>query len=108
MILRAFSGLNNRKNSQKLLKINGKNEEKPKIFSYCDLMTDWGLAVGGCLKQMTFNYGSFAIIKGHSQCNMFLRTRFLYFILFVDENLLSKSLIIIFNQCDVDARRNVA
>ena len=57
---------------------------------------------------MTFNYDSFAIIKGQSQYNMFLRTRSLYFILFVDENLLSKSLIIIFNQCDVDARRNVA
>ncbi len=57
---------------------------------------------------MTFNYGSFAIIKGQSQCSMFLRTRFLYFILFVDENLLGESLIIIFNQYDVDARRNVA
>ncbi len=57
---------------------------------------------------MTFNYGSFAIIKGQSQCNMFLRIRFLYFILIVDENLLGKSLIIIFNQYDVDARRNVA
>ncbi len=57
---------------------------------------------------MTFNHGSFAIIKGQSQCNMFLRTRFLYFILFVDENLLGESLIIIFNQYDVDARRNVA
>ena len=52
---------------------------------------------------MTFNYGSFAIIKGQSQCSMFLRTRFLYFILFVDENLLGESLIIIFNQYDVDA-----
>ena len=57
---------------------------------------------------MTFNYGCFAIIKGQSQCNMFLRTRFLYFILFVDENLLGESLIIIFNQYDVDTRRNVA
>ena len=57
---------------------------------------------------MTFNYGSFAIIKGQSLCNMFLRTGVLYFILFVDENLLGKSLIIIFNQYDVDARRNVA
>ena len=57
---------------------------------------------------MTLNYGSFAIIKGQSQFYMFLRTRFLYFILFVDENLLGKSLIIIFNQYDVDARRNVA
>ena len=52
---------------------------------------------------MTFNYGSFAIIKGQSQCNMFLRKRFLYFILIVDENLLGESLIIIFNQYDVDA-----
>lgn len=57
---------------------------------------------------MTFNYGSFAIIKGQSQCNMFLRTRFLYFILIVDENLLGESLIIIFNQYDVDTRSNVA
>ena len=57
---------------------------------------------------MTFNYGSFAIIKGQSQCNMFLRTGVLYFILFVDENLLGESLIIIFNQYDVDTRRNVA
>ena len=57
---------------------------------------------------MTFNYGCFAIIKGQSQCNMFLRTRFLYFILFVDDNLLGESLIIIFNQYDVDTRRNVA
>lgn len=57
---------------------------------------------------MTFNYGSFAIIKGQSQCNMFLRKRFLYFILIVDENLLGESLIIIFNQYDVDTRRNVA
>ena len=64
--------------------------------------------MGGCLKQMTFNYDSFAIIKGQLQCNMFLRIRFLYFILIVDENLLGESLIIIFNQYDVDARRNVA
>ena len=64
--------------------------------------------MGGCLKQLTFNYGEGAIIKGQSQCNMFLRTRFLYFILIVDENLLGKSLIIIFNQYDVDTRRNVA
>ena len=39
----AFSGLNNRKSSQKSLKINDKGKEKPKIFSYCDLMTDLGL-----------------------------------------------------------------
>ena len=64
--------------------------------------------MGGCLKQLTFNYGEAAIIKGQSQCNMFLRTGVLYFILFVDENLLGKSLIIIFNQYDVDTRRNVA
>lgn len=64
--------------------------------------------MGYCLKQLTLNYGSFAIIKGQSQFYMFLRTRFLYFILIVDDNLLSKSLIIIFNQYDVDARSNVA
>ena len=30
------------------------------------------LAMGGCLKQLTFNYGEAAIIKGQSQYNMFL------------------------------------
>lgn len=34
------------------------------------------LAMGGCLKQLTFNYGEAAIIKGQSHCNMFLRTKF--------------------------------
>ena len=45
MILRAFSGLNNRKKQSKRTKINGKDEEKPKILSSCGLMTDWGLTI---------------------------------------------------------------
>ena len=39
----------------KLLKINDKGKEKPKIFSYCDLMTHLGLITwskkkNGCLE----------------------------------------------------------
>ncbi len=44
----------------KLLKINDKGKEKPKIFSYCDLMTDWGLI--SCL--LALEYIDFELGKG--------------------------------------------